>query len=392
MGNRSLFTFGRRAVVTLAAVTSLLAAGSGLGEAAGSPGWRVTFTTGPVTDFTHNDGLLAVGPADAFADFAGCQSQCHRAFFAVSHWNGRSWRNLPWPASLHSYQQAIDVADGIGASSASDLWILKDNGRKAGVIRWNGRSWSVSALPSWSMRINGSGDFDVVPVVSGPRTAWLFSLGYLVGRTPTIAAREVNGKWEKVNLHAVPVSAIAAGPDDIWLTATKGDLQPAHPKWLLMHWDGHRWHSQAAPTLPEPRNAFGFTSVVALTGPDNVWAEASYVVGARTPVQRLLHWNGTKWSRVSSPPGVSFMNNFAPDGAGGLWVAGSGPAKAYRWYFYHYNGRHWFKVAVPWQGPATSGQISFLANVPGTTTMLAGGDLNLPKSSGVIGAAWQFGR
>jgi hypothetical protein len=379
MGNRD----GRRTLFTIVAAAVLIAAGSGIAVASPAPGWRVTLTVGTSTAMTRTSNVVAVGPGDAFADFSG-------EAFTVSHWNGRSWRALPWPKSLRPYQSAIDVVGAIGASSASDLWVLKDNGRRAGVIRWNGHHWAVSALPSWSMRISGSGDFGVVPVISGPRSGWLFSLGYIAGPTPTYAAREINGKWRKVNLGGVPLGAVADGPDDIWVTITKGDLQPLHPKYTLLHWDGRRWQAEPAPAVTPPKGGDAFFGIAAVAGPRDVWGVISDVVGANPAKEHLLHWNGRSWTPVAAPGGTTFLGYFAIDGHGGLQAVANGPAKAYRWYFYHYSGGRWSKVAVPASGHLTVGQINVMTHVPGTSTMLAGGDLGTPQS-GILGAIWQYG-
>jgi hypothetical protein len=378
-----------RVAVLLAAV--LIAVGTGLASASDTsvPGWRATSEVGSATTVTYNDSLLAVGTDDAWADWSGCGPDCQGgSTFTVSHWNGRSWRNLPWPASLHPYQDAIREVSAIGATSAGDLWLFKDNGKTAGVLRWNGKSWSVSQIPSWALRVNGSGGFNVVPVISGPRSGWVFSLDYLFGPTPDIAAREVNGRWEKVDLGGVPVGASADGASDIWLMLGKGDTPPVTPKYTLLHWDGHRWHSLAAPEVAVPRNATDYLSMVAVSGPRSVWISATIVGRDGSNLVRLLHWNGEVWSRVTTLPDGVYSP--APDGQGGFWAAGI-PAHSNAWYFYHYSDGRWSSRRVPGDGTAPAGQVHALALVPGSTSMLAAGDVNFPPD-GVVGTTWQCGR
>lgn len=386
----------RRSLLTAAGVLTLIVAGTSVagastGTGAGA-GWRITGTVGAKADFTETDGLVAVAANDAFADWSGCAPTCPKGnTFTVGHWNGSSWRDLPWPQSLHHYESAINIAGAMGASSASDLWLLEANDARTGVIRWNGKSWSVSALPPWAIRINGSGDYAVTPVVAGPSSGWLFSLGYLAGKTPTYAAREIHGKWFKANLGAVIVGGVVAyGANDIWLTVTKGDLQEAHPKYFFMHWNGKNWSTQAAPTVSVPHNGSAFADVVAATGTTDLWALISVVVGTNPATEHLMHWNGRSWARVGLPGETDFIGNFARDGHGGLWAAGQGKSLS-SWYFFHYSGGHWSKVLAPVRAGTTTETISELVQVPGTAVMLAGGALTIP-SKGSVGVSWQYGQ
>lgn len=393
MGGCARLAPGWRAIAAAGAALVMLAASSGLAEAAGGPGWRLSRTVGARADFTQTSQLVATGSRDAFAEWAGCAHNCPKGnTFTLGRWDGSSWSNLPWPQSLHHFDQAINIANAMGASSASDLWILEATTGNSGVIRWNGHSWGVSKLPSWAIRINGSGNYDVVPVVAGPRDGWLFSLGYLAGKTPTYAAREIGGKWFKVNLGAVPVGGVVAyGANDIWLTVTKGDMQPAHPKYFFMHWNGSTWSAQPAPAVSVPHHGSAFITVVAASGTSDIWARVEAQDNGGMFSQRLLHWNGKSWTRVGLPSGIQPVGVFAKDGRGGLWVAAqSGVAPTPR-YFLHYSGGRWTKVAIPvTKADRPVEEVSELVQVPGTTTMLAGGTLG--TGPGNIGAIWQLGK
>lgn len=386
---------GRRLLPPLIGATLLLAASATAwtADASSLPGWRITFTTGPKAALTRSQHLAAVGPRDAFADWVCSQACTGGQIMSFSHWNGRSWRKLPWPAALHPYQAAIQSADTMGASSADNLWVFKDNLHTAGVLRWNGRSWSVSKIPAWVLRLGGAGFFDAVPVISGPKSAWVFNLGFDGGPdpTPAMAAREINGRWFKVKLRFVPWAVGAAGPNDIWVAATREPAPGQHLHFVMLHWDGHRWTTVAAPSIAAPRDAVSFVGAPAVAGPKSLWL-VSTVQRSTSSTQRVWHWNGRVWRPVAGPAGAADLNTPAPDGAGGIWVAGNAPAQGFRWYFYHYSHGRWAKIVTP--GPAgrpLNGEVSTLASVPGTTTMLAAGDVNISRNA-VLGAVWQFGR
>jgi hypothetical protein len=182
---------------------------------------------------------------------------------------------------------------------------------------------------------------------------------------------------------------VANGPNDIWLTVTKGDLDEANPKYFFMHWDGRHWHTQAAPTIP---NAPGASpDLVVAAGPDDLWAELDIRIGPNPARQYLVHWNGTSWAIASLPGGTDGLFDFARDGGGGLWAVGERAHALFSWCFLHYSGGHWAKITVPGQGDLPVAGVIELVQVPGTTTMLAGGLLNVPDQ-GTLGVVWQYGK
>jgi hypothetical protein len=70
MGERARLAPNWRAIAAAIAALVMLAASSGLAEAAGSPGWRVTRTIGARADFTQTSQLVATGSRNAFAEWA----------------------------------------------------------------------------------------------------------------------------------------------------------------------------------------------------------------------------------------------------------------------------------------------------------------------------------
>ncbi len=87
-------------------------------------------TVGTASQITNSTALLAVGPGDAFAVFAGCGPRCPSGgIFVVSHWNGKSWRKLLFPASLHGYVSAINSVRAIGCACRRVFVRLKEGFR-----------------------------------------------------------------------------------------------------------------------------------------------------------------------------------------------------------------------------------------------------------------------
>ena len=90
-----------------------------------------------------------------------------------------------------------------------------------------------------------------------------------------------------------------------WATGSDGnDGNSALTSNQALHWNGHKW---SAVSTPEPDGTGAFASNV-LTGvncssPDNCWA-VGYVgnLDLVAPVlNEALHWNGSAWSKASVP-------------------------------------------------------------------------------------------
>jgi hypothetical protein len=109
-------------------------------------------------------------------------------------------------------------------------------------------------------------------------------------------------------------------------------------------------------------------------GPRSLWATipTGGPVGARRGY--LVHWDGKRWHRVRTPRGVfnqPYANPQAPDGHGGVWLQGFGPAPADAPRLYHYSHGHWTTYRTP---AGSHGQFQALAWIPGTRSEWAVGE------------------
>lgn len=97
--------------------------------------------------------------------------------------------------------------------------------------------------------------------------------------------------------------------DDIWAAGTYKTqhvdgfvgFQP-----LLLHWDGVVWEQVEAPFTPVGTTG-GFINDLLAVDRDDVYAFGQRAEGAPGPrtVGFFLHWNGSRWSELPSPPTVT---------------------------------------------------------------------------------------
>jgi hypothetical protein len=385
-----------RRIAAVALGTGLVVASLGQAQGATAPGWRVTKTLGPYAGATGVIGFLSTGARDAWSTWSTCNpcSGSKRAqTFMVQRWNGSAWHVVPLPKALEVQESEFGV--GLAASSSTNAWLFNWFQDSTRAVHWTGRSWHVVRIPDWVVRGNLSGDVSLATYAFAPTSAWVFSFGIDSFTKPeTFAARYSHGKWGKSYLPGVPTAADAVSANDIWvLGVTTKSALGKHQVQILMHWNGYRWGTVALPRPPKvPAGTTGVIGGLTALGAHSVWLTRSIVTATSYYATYLLHWNGKGWRRVGIKYPKSSINELASDGHGGLWMIANGPAPKYSWYFYHYGAGRWSRVAVPSARGTTEDGAGQLVNVPGTTSMLAAGQVELPhRVEGLLGAIWQYG-
>jgi hypothetical protein len=233
--------------------------------------------------------LVVVGVLTGVAAPAGAASAS-----ACTRWTGV---RPPNPAPLS------DDLFGVAVLSRSNAWAVGDDSRtgqfRTLIEHWNGRAWRQVPSPN-----PGRGD------------------NYLT------------------SVHAVSATSIWA----VGGYATQsGGIVPN--KTLILHWNGRRWAQQPSPSPAGRLNELN--GVHAISG-GAAWAVGLQAGSDNNDKTLILHWNGTRWSRVASPSPAadSVLSGVDATGHGNAWAVGLtgriGQTLALRW-----NGRRWSRVASP---------------------------------------------
>ena len=92
---------------------------------------------------------------------------------------------------------------------------------------------------------------------------------------------------------------------------------------LVLHWNGRKWHRVTSPDVGGPGNDNLLDGVTATSG-RNAWAVGSAASGTGDKAL-ILRWDGAKWARVASPnPGTSSdLNGVAASSATSVWAVGA---------------------------------------------------------------------
>jgi hypothetical protein len=181
-------------------------------------------------------------------------------------------------------------------------------------------------------------------------------------------ARNLAGTTFSGNL----VSVTATSPTDAWAVGGKCATSQCHTiHTLTLHWDGTAWSKVSS---PNPSPGLDTIGGVTATSSTDAWAVGNACPASDCTVQHtlILRWNGTAWSHVTSPnPGGNNVLNAAtatsPTNAwavGSYCMSGCGTsAEVEKTLILHWNGSSWSQVSSP-----SPGAVNFLNGMWATSS------------------------
>jgi hypothetical protein len=354
--------FGATVSVSALFLASLPAAPAG----ADAGGWTLSYRAPTYADGGGSyvvDAVAATAPDDAWAvggRVVTLKGQ-GEGVASIHHWDGTSWSQVALPGPLHE-----GYFTAVSALSPTDVWAVGGCAQLSCVpfaAHWNGTRWA------WVSPPGGVGEIPAVAAL-GPQDAWVPVYDGLKNWNGTSWQDYTESGWQNI------VSVSGSGPDDVWAT---GGEAPDGAQPSVLHWDGSAWTAATLPVISLPAEGEARPTQVVAVSQRQAWV-AGYIEwpnqqGIEVTRPFLLHWNGTKWLRVSLPDSLSLDSGFtelAPDGAGGLWAVDMPPLSGVGGVLAHDSAGTWMTSALP---PAPQGSynesMTSLANVPASQDMLA---------------------
>jgi hypothetical protein len=203
--------------------------------------------------------------------------------------------------------------------------------------------------------VRGAGEFSAVSAIS-PNDIWAVGdgIGTLIEHwngTQWSIVKSLSPGADFNNLYGV--AAIAA--NDVWAVGSySNNQQVSDTQTLIEHWNGAKWSIVSSPS---PGAYTNILSGVAAVSANDVWAVGNYSPNGGSIPTLIEHWNGTQWSIVSSPSpnNDAFLNNVTAVSAANVWAVGyyfsngfSGAGS--QTLIEHWNGSQWSVIPSPNSG------------------------------------------
>ena len=290
--------------------------------------------------------VKALSPANAWA--AGDLETATTFETLVLHWNGTTWRRVASPSP--GPPPVADDLYSVDAVSPANVWAVGDlinNGPgptfKTLVLHWNGTKWARVASPNPSRQWDSLSGVSVI----SRNDAWAVGNSAKGGDASQNLILHWNGRaWAQVASPDTGDSSLgkvaAVSPTDVWAVGETISRTGVH-KTLVLYWNGTRW---ARLPSPNPSPSDSELSGVSAVSSSDVWADGVFFDNQGHAKTLILHWNGTRWSRVPSPSPAGLLGSnlvalsaLAP---GNVWAVGNVLERGNdQTLVLHWNGTHW---------------------------------------------------
>ena len=244
--------------------------------------------------------VAATGPRNAWAIGYQDSAEDREGSPAALRWDGSRWREVTLPAGAFHLE-------GVSASGPDDAWVV-GNGRNAFAAHWNGQSWTRQRP------FGVTEDYLLNGVATDGGKAWFAGNGPAGG---------VVLEWKDREFHNVlnaggTLRAITARAGHVWAVGASEKRTP-----LIWHrTDNGTWETTETPEIPE-----GGLNRVWQISPSDVWAVGEITAGpdnleVRYAQPLVLHWDGSRWTRVEVPVPRGTLHGITAFGPDDLWVSG----------------------------------------------------------------------
>lgn len=192
------------------------------------------------------------------------------------------------------------------------------------------------------------------------------------------------------NVRGNTLNAVAAiSATDAWAVGFQNDNQLNGSRTLTEHWDGTQWSVVPSPNPGSTPSCIGqntgnVLNAVAAISPNNVWG-VGFSFGCSSLLKpMILHWNGSKWRTVSSPPLLtndnSALNDILAFSASNIYAVGYQPAAngAVQTLVEHWDGTAWSVVPTP-NGNNTGSPLNAISGTSPSDIWVVG-DLAAPNT------------
>jgi hypothetical protein len=281
------------------------------------------------------------------------------------------------PVSLKRAMVSVAVAAVIAVAAAAA-------GAGGQVAEAGGVPVRPTALAGVALGEPGSGtSLSTLSDVSAGSSGSAWAVGYLArtlaGPTDTVIERWSGKSWMRVKSPdpgasdnvLIGVSAVSRG--EAWAVGGYEVGTSGRFRTLILRWNGTAWSKASS---PDPGAAGSILLGVTAISPSSAWAVGYFQSRSSGPFRTLvLHWNGKAWSKLKSPDpshGSNSLYGVHALSARSAWAVGNycvarcrGSAGVFGTLVLRWNGRVWSKVKSPSASRASNVLVGVTATSPG---------------------------
>jgi hypothetical protein len=276
-----LFATAAAATATLTTLATLVAAPAGAAQS-----WQISLkVTG--SSFPAFTAVTASSSSDAWA-FSNPGNAAPGAYW----YDGSTWSKAP------SFPDPKgDQVISASSSSSGNVWAFTFQGR---VLHYNGSNWSV--VKKFSKPIESG-------LAISSTNVWVFGNEF----GDALGTWHYNGgNWTRSSSGSGLSGGYALSAGSIW----------AYGGADVAHWNGVTWKKTSLAHLLPKKTEFSRWAVAGIyaASAKNVYAVASGDTQDEGGPVGLLHYNGSKWTRLFRSTKAGGPIAIVPDGNGGLWI------------------------------------------------------------------------
>ncbi len=218
----------------------------------------------------------------------------------------KAWHSV---ATAHPDETQIT---SVAVLSATDAWFAGRTGFQAShgirplVEHWNGQATQMLLPPDPS--VDGATIYGIAAVTDDD--VWAVGSAYTSPGTVVPLAAHWDGQtWHLLPTHVTNVftqllGVTALASDDVWAVGST-TISASFTQTLIEHWDGTNWQRVPGPNVTDENN---YLYAVSALSASDIWA-AGYSQGYEGSALTLTeHWDGSRWSIVTSPDPSRFSN------------------------------------------------------------------------------------
>ncbi len=244
---------------------------------------------------------------------------------------------------------------GVAAVSKSNIWTVGFYANSNQVYQtliehWNGTNWSVVSSPN----VGAGGNFLFGVAALSKSNIWAVGDEASSGLQQTLIEHWNGTSWSVVSSPNIGSESnilqnvVAISANNIWAVGHYSGSMPSYST-LIEHWNGTKWSIVSSPNAG---TTFNFLNGVTAASANNIWTVGSYANSSGVDQTLIEHWNGSKWKVVSSPnigTGSNDLYGVVAVSKNNIWAVGAYPNGSGfdQTLVEHWNGTSWSVVSSP---------------------------------------------